>query len=47
MLVDSLGFLGFTEIHPILVESTIAGPSDLAATTDAAVASAQAAAKKI
>ncbi len=36
-----LGFIGFTEVHSILVEPTLAGPEDVAKTEAAAIAQAQ------
>ncbi len=36
-----LGFFGFTEIHPVVIEPTLAAPDDLAATMKAAIEKAQ------
>ena len=36
-----LGFIGFTEVHSIMVEPTLAGPEDVAKTEAAAIAQAQ------
>ena len=42
-----LGFLGFTEIHPIVIEPTSAAPDDLAASMAAATTKAQSLAQSI
>jgi len=36
-----LGFLGFREVHPIVIEPTLASPDDVAATENAAIAEAK------
>lgn len=36
-----LGFFGFTKIHPIVIEPTLAAPDDVAATEAAAIETAK------
>lgn len=42
-----LGFFGFTDVHPVVIEPTLAAPDDVSATTSAAIEKAQSLAKTV